>query len=48
MQAPVIRLNNLFVREVATDTKAIFLVSTSRDGPEMYEMVCGTASEKRM
>ncbi|XP_048584074.1 A-kinase anchor protein 13 isoform X3 [Nematostella vectensis] len=47
-KAPVIRLRNLMVREVATDMKAIFLVSTSKEGPEMYEMVCNTISEKKM
>ena len=46
-QAPVIRLKNLMVREVATDRKAIFLVSTSLQGPEMYEIVCESPSEKK-
>ena len=35
------------VREVATDRKAIFLVSTSLQGPEMYEIVCESPSEKK-
>jgi len=46
-KAPVIRLKNLMVREVATDQKAIFLVSTSRQGPEMYEIVCDSPNEKK-
>lgn len=46
-KAPVIRLKNLMVREVATDRKAIFLVSTSLQGPEMYEIVCESPSEKK-
>ncbi|XP_073242389.1 rho guanine nucleotide exchange factor 28-like isoform X6 [Porites lutea] len=46
-KAPVIRLKNLMVREVATDRKAIFLVSTSLRGPEMYEIVCESPSEKK-
>lgn len=46
-KAPVIRLKNLMVREVATDRKAIFLVSTSLQGPEMYEIVCDSPDEKR-
>ena len=45
-QAPVIRLKNLMVREVAIDPRAIFLVSTSQEGPEMYEIVCESPEEK--
>ncbi|PFX30955.1 rho guanine nucleotide exchange factor 28-like isoform X3 [Stylophora pistillata] len=46
-KAPVVRLKKLIVREVATDRKAIFLVSTSSQGPEMYEIVCESAAEKK-
>lgn len=45
-KAPVIRLKNLMVREVAIDPRAIFLVSTSQEGPEMYEIVCESPEEK--
>ncbi|XP_068734073.1 rho guanine nucleotide exchange factor 28-like isoform X3 [Montipora capricornis] len=46
-KAPVIRLKNLMVREVAIDRRAIFLVSTSQQGPEMYEIVCDSPEEKK-
>ena len=35
------------VREVAIDRRAIFLVSTSQQGPEMYEIVCDSPEEKK-
>ena len=43
----MIKLKNVMVREVATDAKAFFLLSTSKDGPEMYEVVCSTVKEKK-
>lgn len=46
-KAPVVRLKKLIVREVATDRKAIFLVSPSSQIPEMYEIVCESAAEKK-
>ncbi|KAJ7385328.1 hypothetical protein OS493_016404 [Desmophyllum pertusum] len=46
-KAPIVRLKKLIVREVATDRKAIFLVSTSSQGPEMYEIVCESPNEKK-
>lgn len=46
-KAPIVRLKKLIVREVATDRKAIFLVSTSSQGPEMYEIVCESPAEKK-
>ena len=47
VKAPVVRLKKLIVREVATDRKAIFLVSPSSQIPEMYEIVCESAAEKK-
>ncbi len=47
LQAPIVRLKKLIVREVATDRKAIFLVSTSSKGPEMYEIVCESPEDKK-
>ncbi|XP_078362026.1 rho guanine nucleotide exchange factor 18-like [Oculina patagonica] len=46
-KAPIVRLKKLIVREVATDRKAIFLVSTSSKGPEMYEIVCESPEDKK-
>uniref|UniRef100_A0A8C9WDB7 Rho guanine nucleotide exchange factor 11 n=1 Tax=Scleropages formosus TaxID=113540 RepID=A0A8C9WDB7_SCLFO len=41
---PVIRLDSLLVRPVATDNKALYVISTSER--EIYELVAGTSSEK--
>jgi hypothetical protein len=35
---PVISLQKLIVREVANEEKAMFLISASLQGPEMYEI----------
>ncbi|KAG7462156.1 hypothetical protein MATL_G00200000 [Megalops atlanticus] len=41
---PVVRLETLLVRSVATDNKALYLISTSER--QIYELVAGTSSEK--
>ncbi|XP_057302148.1 rho guanine nucleotide exchange factor 12-like isoform X2 [Hydractinia symbiolongicarpus] len=46
--SPIIKLTNIIIREVATDKKAFFLVSTSMTGPQIYELVAQTATEKRI
>ncbi|XP_078675940.1 rho guanine nucleotide exchange factor 12-like isoform X10 [Branchiostoma floridae x Branchiostoma belcheri] len=45
--SPIIKLNNLLTRNVATDNKAFFLVSTSQIGPQIYELVASTAMERK-
>ncbi|XP_048352620.1 rho guanine nucleotide exchange factor 18 [Sphaerodactylus townsendi] len=37
-KSPVISLQKLIVREVANEEKAMFLISASLEGPEMYEI----------
>ncbi|XP_076850325.1 rho guanine nucleotide exchange factor 11 isoform X2 [Brachyhypopomus gauderio] len=41
---PVVRLGSSLVRSVATDNKALYVISTSER--QMYELVAGTLSEK--
>ncbi|XP_060731096.1 rho guanine nucleotide exchange factor 11 isoform X1 [Tachysurus vachellii] len=41
---PVVRLNSSLVRSNATDSKALYVVSTSET--QMYELVAGTSSER--
>ncbi|CAM4512768.1 unnamed protein product [Leuciscus chuanchicus] len=41
---PVIRLDSSLVRSVATDNKALYVISTSER--QIYELVAGTSSEK--
>ncbi|XP_015462691.3 rho guanine nucleotide exchange factor 11 isoform X3 [Astyanax mexicanus] len=41
---PVVRLDSALVRSVATDNKALYVISTSES--QIYELVAGTFSEK--
>uniref|UniRef100_A0A452RXZ7 Rho/Rac guanine nucleotide exchange factor 18 n=1 Tax=Ursus americanus TaxID=9643 RepID=A0A452RXZ7_URSAM len=43
---PVISLQKLIVREVANEEKAMFLISASLRGPEMYEMYTSSKEER--
>jgi len=44
--SPIIKLQTLLTRDVATDKKAFFLVSTSSLGPQIYELVTSTITER--
>ncbi|KAM9294557.1 rho guanine nucleotide exchange factor 11 [Gastrophryne carolinensis] len=44
--SPVIKLNSVLVRPVATDKRAFFIICTSELGPQIYELVAMTSSEK--
>ncbi|XP_029436686.1 rho guanine nucleotide exchange factor 11 isoform X3 [Rhinatrema bivittatum] len=44
--SPVIKLNSVLVRSVATDKRALFVICTSELGPQIYELVALTSSEK--
>ncbi|XP_045044200.2 rho guanine nucleotide exchange factor 18 isoform X3 [Desmodus rotundus] len=43
---PVISLQKLIVREVASEEKAMFLISASLQGPEMYEIHTSSKEER--
>uniref|UniRef100_A0A8C6ZFN9 Rho/Rac guanine nucleotide exchange factor 18 n=1 Tax=Nothoprocta perdicaria TaxID=30464 RepID=A0A8C6ZFN9_NOTPE len=43
---PVISLQKLIVREVANEEKAMFLISASLKGPEMYEIHTSSKEER--
>lgn len=45
--SPIIKLGNLLIRNVATDKKALFLVSTSTVGPQIYELVAISSAERK-
>ncbi|XP_076977565.1 rho guanine nucleotide exchange factor 18 isoform X1 [Tamandua tetradactyla] len=45
---PVISLQKLIVREVANEEKAMFLISASLKGPEMYEIYTSSKEERNM
>ncbi|CAL8376866.1 unnamed protein product [Gadus morhua 'NCC'] len=42
--SPVVRLDSLLVRSVATDNKALYIISPTEG--QIYELVAGTASDK--
>uniref|UniRef100_A0A7N8YAL7 Rho guanine nucleotide exchange factor (GEF) 11 n=1 Tax=Mastacembelus armatus TaxID=205130 RepID=A0A7N8YAL7_9TELE len=42
--SPLVRLDSLLVRSVATDNKALYIISTTER--QIYELVAGTSSEK--
>ncbi|XP_075630767.1 rho guanine nucleotide exchange factor 12 isoform X2 [Balearica regulorum gibbericeps] len=46
--SPVIKLNTVLVRQVATDNKAFFVISMSENGAHIYELVAQTVSEKNV
>ncbi|XP_075046770.1 rho guanine nucleotide exchange factor 12 isoform X2 [Mixophyes fleayi] len=46
--SPVIKLNTVLVRQVATDNKALFVISMSDNGAQIYELVANTVSEKNV
>uniref|UniRef100_A0A8D2PJR8 Rho guanine nucleotide exchange factor 12 n=1 Tax=Zosterops lateralis melanops TaxID=1220523 RepID=A0A8D2PJR8_ZOSLA len=46
--SPIIKLNTVLVRQVATDNKAFFVISMSATGAHIYELVAQTVSEKNL
>ncbi|KAG7516820.1 rho guanine nucleotide exchange factor 12-like isoform X1 [Solea senegalensis] len=46
--SPIIKLNTVLVRPVATDNKAFFVLSMSDNGAQIYELMAQTVSDRRM
>uniref|UniRef100_A0AAY5KKQ3 Rho guanine nucleotide exchange factor (GEF) 12a n=1 Tax=Esox lucius TaxID=8010 RepID=A0AAY5KKQ3_ESOLU len=46
--SPIIKLNTVLVRSVATDNKSFFVLSMSENGAQIYELMAQTVSEQRM
>ncbi|NWH88608.1 ARHGB factor, partial [Aegithalos caudatus] len=44
--SPVLKLSSLLVRSGGTDKRALFIICTSELGPQIYELVALTSSEK--
>uniref|UniRef100_A0A5S6QK26 Rho guanine nucleotide exchange factor 12 n=1 Tax=Trichuris muris TaxID=70415 RepID=A0A5S6QK26_TRIMR len=44
---PLLKLSNLIAKDMATDKKAFFLVSTSPYGPQIYELAASSFAEKK-
>ncbi|XP_073986570.1 rho guanine nucleotide exchange factor 2 isoform X3 [Rhodnius prolixus] len=45
--SPVIKVSTVLVRHNAVDKKALFLVNTSQNGAQIYDLVANSSSEKR-
>uniref|UniRef100_A0A8C7FNW4 Rho guanine nucleotide exchange factor 12 n=1 Tax=Oncorhynchus kisutch TaxID=8019 RepID=A0A8C7FNW4_ONCKI len=45
--SPIIKLNTVLVRSVATDNKSFFVLSMSDNGAQIYELMAQTVSEQR-
>nr|XP_028565021.1 rho guanine nucleotide exchange factor 11-like isoform X3 [Podarcis muralis] len=46
--SPVLKLNAVLIRTVATDPRAFFVICTSELVPHLYQLVASTPSEKNM
>uniref|UniRef100_A0A8C7HTH1 Rho guanine nucleotide exchange factor 12 n=1 Tax=Oncorhynchus kisutch TaxID=8019 RepID=A0A8C7HTH1_ONCKI len=46
--SPIIKLNAVLVRSVATDNKSFFVLSMSDNGAQIYELMAQTVSEQRI
>ncbi|CAK6964561.1 LOW QUALITY PROTEIN: rho guanine nucleotide exchange factor 12 [Scomber scombrus] len=46
--SPIIKLNTVLVRPVATDNKSFFVLSMSENGAQIYELTAQTVSDQRM
>ncbi|XP_061828984.1 rho guanine nucleotide exchange factor 12 isoform X3 [Nerophis lumbriciformis] len=46
--SPIIKLNTVLVRSVATDNKSFFVLSMSDNGAQIYELMASTVSDQRM
>ncbi|GAB6027465.1 hypothetical protein CHUAL_001722 [Chamberlinius hualienensis] len=45
--SPIIRVGSVLTRNVATDKRAFFLVSTQNHGPQIYELVAISTAEQK-
>ncbi|KAM3869008.1 rho guanine nucleotide exchange factor 12 [Diretmus argenteus] len=45
--SPIIKLNNVLVRSVATNNKSFFVLSMSDNGAQIYELMAQTVSDQR-
>ncbi|CAN9511359.1 unnamed protein product [Ophioblennius macclurei] len=45
--SPIIKLNTVLVRSVATDNKSFFVLSMSDNGAQIYELMAPTVSDQR-
>ncbi|CAL8247491.1 unnamed protein product [Lota lota] len=46
MLSPIIKLNSVFLREVATDRKAFYVIFTWESGAQIYELVAQSSGER--
>ena len=44
--SPIIKFSTMLVRPVATDKRAFYLLNTTECGPQIYELLAGSTSER--
>ncbi|XP_030639281.1 rho guanine nucleotide exchange factor 1 [Chanos chanos] len=47
MLSPIIKLDSVFLREVATDRKALYVIFTWESGAQIYELVAHSVAERK-
>ncbi|XDV40299.1 hypothetical protein PO909_009410 [Leuciscus waleckii] len=47
MLSPIIKLESVFLRDVATDPKALYVIFTWESGAQIYELVAQTVGERK-
>ncbi|KAK6174010.1 hypothetical protein SNE40_017364 [Patella caerulea] len=45
--SPILKLQNVLSRNVATDKKAFFVINTSEAGPQIYELIAATQDSRK-
>ncbi|ESO99927.1 hypothetical protein LOTGIDRAFT_113144 [Lottia gigantea] len=45
--SPILKLQNLLSRNVATDKKAFFVINTSEAGPQIYELIANNQTSRK-
>ncbi|XP_074511008.1 rho guanine nucleotide exchange factor 1 isoform X1 [Sebastes fasciatus] len=48
MLSPIIKLDSVFLREVATDRKAFYVIFTWESGAQIYELVAQSVGERKL
>ncbi|XP_077382413.1 rho guanine nucleotide exchange factor 1 isoform X2 [Festucalex cinctus] len=48
MLSPIIKLDSVFLREVATDVKAFYVIFTWDSGAQIYELVAQSVAERKL
>merc|ERR1712203_495258 len=45
--SPIIKYSTMLVRPVATDKRAFYLLNTTQNGPQIYELVANSSADRQ-